>query len=79
MRWHISSLLGIEKGFVFILYFSFLKYEIRQIVSFFLVIINVGPAHSESSLFFYTLSFIYLLSSVFRVSSSIIGKGIVLS
>ena len=70
-----SYILGIGKGFLLIILLSSLKSEMKRTVPFLLVIIKVGAAHLELFLRFNTPMFINLLTSVFRVSSCILGIG----
>ena len=68
-------ILGIGNGFLFILLFSSLKSEMKQIVPFFLGIINVGASHSKLFIGLKTPMLTNLLTSVYRVSSCIFGIG----
>ena len=69
----VPVLLGIGKGFFLILIFSSLKSEMKRAVPSFLRIIKVEAAHLELFLRFNTPMFVYLLISVFRASSCILG------
>ena len=70
-----SCILGIGNGFLLILFFSSLKSEMKQTVSFLWGIINVGAAHSELIVRFKTLMIINVIASIFRVSSCTFGIG----
>ena len=74
-----SCFLGIAKVLILILLFGSLKSAIKWTVAFFLGIMKDGAAHSELLLRFNTPIIINLLTSVFIVSSCIlgIGKGLV--
>ena len=71
-----SCIFGIGKSFLLILLLSSLKSEMKLTVPFYFGIIKVEAAHLDLFLRFNTPMYINLLTSVFRVSSCILGNGI---